>query len=556
MDAWRTKLRELKQRLVEEERVKKALASNRGAAQQPAAIRPEVQQPTRVGPQGGVPAGRPASRSPTASGYGLPPGPATTGSSVNVGIDYGTSTTKVCVRAGLGDTEGVPTYGVVLGRPGLTPEEGLLCPSLVGIARDGRLYFGREAIRHRFSEQSAALEHLKVCMACEAEGVSSALPGCHGIGGGDSGCRGTFLLDLDNGPVELRPAEMATLYIAWVIGEVGRRLPNDLRAHAGVRLVLNVGLPVGQVDTAGSLRKAYETVAFRAWRLSNGVTQGLPLARARAWLDEVAKLPVPPPNESPVRISSESEAALAAFAFSPISKAGLYSLVDIGAWTTDISFFRLERSRGSSDAAPAVAFYATDTWRTAVSDIDVRTLRALYDLWDFGTPTGSGTSLRAAAREVQEQRERDKFGTDSFSFDPKLKRRPSTTALQFPRECVAERLRGRFRQTIVQASEKEKRESSWKGFRTLVLGGGTKEEVLWRGLASGTPVGGTVEMLPGTKEILGVPPKLLGRFTVAAGLALPLALWHQVSLPSQVTPVEAPPPRPRPDSEDLGYIER
>src|SRR3970040_2189133 len=104
--------------------------------------------------------------------FGLPPKPKTGDRILNIGIDYGTSTTKVCIRESLGEMEDVKTFPVNLddSNPGTWQ---LLDPSVL-IIDSGRLYFGTEAQR-RNSSKAVTLPYLKVCLACEAEGGGEPL---------------------------------------------------------------------------------------------------------------------------------------------------------------------------------------------------------------------------------------------------------------------------------------------------------------------------------------------------------------------------------------------
>jgi hypothetical protein len=158
-------------------------------------------------------------------------------------------------------------------------------------------------------------------------------------------------------------------------------------------------------------------------------------------------------------------------------------------------------------------------------------------------------------REVREQREAGTFGTTTFSIDRRFERRPTPSTLQFPRDCVGERIRDGFRQAIVAAGDKDRRQSSWEGLPIYVTGGGRRETALWERLAEATPVARGALPLPPNEDVRDLPQGIADRYVIAAGLAVPLPLWHDANLPHEVEPYRAPRAKPRPDSEELGYVE-
>ena len=74
---------------------------------------------------------------------------------------------------------------------------------------------------------------------------------------------------------------------------------------------------------------------------TRGVHQGMPIPTIKDWVLQADRKPPPPVNRSPVQLCPETTAATISHANSPRPQTGLYGLVDVGAWTTDIQFFRL-----------------------------------------------------------------------------------------------------------------------------------------------------------------------------------------------------------------------
>jgi hypothetical protein len=470
------------------------------------------------------------------------------GRRINIGIDFGTSTTKVCARAALGYGTDVPTFALSLNGSG-SGEHVFLCPSVVAIA-DSKLYFGVEAERRRASG-ATVFDHLKVCVGCQAEKTGRSLPGCHSVNPAKRACDGIFRFSRGEKHYGVLARELATFHLAWAMKQSRSSLPYELTGPEPADFTYNVGVPLDQLHEASRLRDAYRKMTFDAWCIADGMDQGLALESGLAWLEQLRPRELPDLAQSKVQLCPELGAALVAFVASPRMRPGMHGLVDIGAWTTEVSFFNLTRSSGQ----PTVSFYSGATFRVGGTDIDERTLRALYELWNLPLPLGPDPGVRTSVREIRQQREIGTFATMTLSVDKRFGRRPTLSTLQFPRDCVGERIRDGFRQAILLAGEKDRRQSSWEGLPIYVSGGGRRESALWERLAEAFTIASGAVPLPPNDDVHGLPPALLDRFVIAAGLALPLPLWHDAHLPQEVEPYRAPRARPRQDSEDLGYLE-
>lgn len=567
MNDWKEQLRIIKRALTEREQLHSKIDTYRqrerdissAKAQSGTDLSQRGQRGTRI-PQVKEKVPSITRLSPTMSGprqqeklsFPLPPKPKGGDRILNIGIDFGTSTTKVCIRESLGEMEDVKTFPINLddSNPGMGQ---LLYPSLVAID-SGRLYFGTEAQR-RDSSRAVALPYLKVCLACEAEGGGDPLGTCRGMRAqGTDRCTGIFPYSLKGEPSPFKASEAVVLFLAWVMGHARRRVPEALLGRSSVGFTYNLGVPVDQFDPTSPLRNAYQKVAYFAWLLSDGVTQGIPLSQALNWLSQIKNLEPPPSEKSMVHLCPETGASIASCVLSPETPSGLYGLIDIGAWTTDISFFDL--SQGTAVGVPTIAFYSARTHRIAVNDIDERTFRSIFDLWDLGeAPRDFGSTGVFSAIMLRQQREQGDFGKVEFLIE-NFKRKPSLATLQFARDCVAERVLHRIRKTLVEASNKDKRESKWKGFRIYVIGGGLQERTLWERVSEEIPVVGKIGPLPLPRSLQGLPKDLYSRFSVAYGLAFPLALWPTNISPSDTTAAAPPAKRPFRESADLGYDEK
>ena len=476
-------------------------------------------------------------------GAQLPPEPSLgAGQTFNVGVDVGTSTTKVCVRP---PGAGSAMYVLALGPTGASSA---LCPSLVALDR-GQLFFGHEAGQRAQDQQVKLFRHLKMCVACESNWppqvpsttCTSERPSV------DDACSATFAM---RSPNELLWAsDLLTLFLAWVMGESRRRIPRELAGETLPRTTYSVSAPIDQIDADSTLAEVFGSVVFWAWRLSGVVAQGLSMADAISWLDELRRVEVPPAKERLVELCSESSANVAGYFLSPDAPLGQYSIVDIGAWTTEISFFRLTDVERKTTGKLTLAFHAARSHRIAAGEIDERCCQNLELLYDKANPRG-GVTVDA----VREQRESGTFGRCPLPLqvygDPVV---PCRSAIDFARDVVAQELRACFNKTLGEAWEKEKRESSWLGeVRVLLAGGGSLDEVLCGAAQHKNFVRGAAAV-PTPKDLEGLPSgDTYRRFLVAYGLANGSARWPRELLPSATLPIK-PRHRARPTSEELGY---
>lgn len=451
---------------------------------------------------------------------------------LNIGIDFGTSTTKVCARERLGISAGVPFYPIALSDQGE-----LLCPSVVSLDND-RLYFGFVADEKRGNSFAQLFPHLKVCMACSVE-CRRPLSDCAALRDAEGNCSGTLASTL-------AAHELVALFLAWVMGEAKRRRPKDFMEDVEVDFTFNIGVPVGHLDTDLPYERTYRWVGHCAELLSDRVQQGLPASEAAAMIAELRSVTPPPPEQSTVQYCPEAQAAIISHLASPEMGPGLYGLIDVGAWTTDVSFFRRVQLVVSDDGILTLEYYAADSHRVAVNDIDELVVRELRDR--VGSAAEHIVSLLAAVRG---QREEGTFGVASLdgAGDP-----PSAEILSTARNAVAARVLKEFRRTLQAARTKEIRLSEWEGkLQLFVVGGGAAETSLWIGIGSNTPVAVGIRALPSSELSHDVPVEVGPRFAVAVGLAIPSALWPRVFLPSSIPPAMPPPVKRLPSFEDLGY---
>lgn len=237
-----------------------------------------------------------------------------------VGVDFGTSTTKV-IWQDLTDNH----FEVVRWHPDERGSASWLLPSTVFL-RDGALHFGIR--RPVGDEEGVWLRSLKLCLLCRRKrGV------CHcGIPGAERGNIRVFSSDR-----QFPASAFASLFLAYVFREVEERLA---RRFPGDKLVLiwNIGCPMDFADAEG-YRRDWERMAGVAMALRMRAVSGVSLSLVAECERRLASFEVPAQEERNYFVQPEGLAAVKAFLESPDAEMKTYAIVDVGAGTTEVSFF-------------------------------------------------------------------------------------------------------------------------------------------------------------------------------------------------------------------------
>lgn len=237
-----------------------------------------------------------------------------------VGVDFGTSSTKV-IWQDLTDNH----FEVFHWR---TTDEGsssFLLPSTV-LLRNGSMYFGFPA--SEANEGDVLLKSIKLCVLCRRKpticrcGNAAARQGVIGLPG-----------SADTIPA----SSFACLFLAHVFREVEGRLsarfPDD-----DLILIWNVGCPMDHLDI-GDLRSQWEKMTGAAIELRRQVPNPAYISLLAQATRLVERLAVAVPSERNYFVQPEGLAAVKAFLESPHGESKTYAIVDVGAGTTEVSFF-------------------------------------------------------------------------------------------------------------------------------------------------------------------------------------------------------------------------
>jgi hypothetical protein len=438
---------------------------------------------------------------------------------------------------------GTQTYPIEFDSTALNP---FLCPSTIACV-DDRLYFG--AMAENKAGQGKVWRRIKVCSACESERrLTSGSCDCslrhHG-----QGSAAFMLKDLKTGPIEL-----TILYLAWVLGEVHARLPPALTNGVEPILTCNLGVPVDHIDARSPLHQTYQRIARGAWRLRGNIEQGVSASKALGWSSGLRSISMG--DDCPVELCPETSAAVVSqlSASSPMPQ-GMYALVDIGAWTTDISVFRLTDVAMATEGVRTTAFYEAETHRMAAGRID----QLAADLVQ-----SNATALKAVARipaqsdDIQEvcrtMREANGASDSADGTDS----HPLVRALDFMRLVVAGEVKSSFEAGAERAKRKESQLSlpDWKRLTVLLLGGGSEEPCFEAALKKSASAPMLRKLSRDERLEMAESPAAAARsrrLQVAAGLAIPAALWPKRFLPSAVERIPTTPTvaRVRLDRDEL-----
>jgi len=414
-----------------------------------------------------------------------------------VGVDFGTSSTKV-VWQDLSENY----FELFRWRPDLKGLESVLFPSTVCV-RAGTLIFGDSAP----GDGDIWLPSIKLCVLCSQ---NASVCRCDGS---VASC-GQILLPEIIGRVPA--AAVASLFLGYVFQQVEERLkqtfPND-----ELILIWNIGCPMDHLDAVDS-KSSWEKMVGVAMQLRGRVYN----PAAMELLNEVSERmgTFLPPVDRSFFIQPEGMAAVKAFLESPRGpEEKTYAIVDVGAGTTEVSFFFNGAIRPKG-GIPQPSYLADSTEAVGGGKLDIELAAA----WGCDAET---------ARRRKEQ------GKDQIPELPSL-----------------EAIRRQYHLTCSKVLKDRKltaREN--KRFDLFVIGGGGRLRVLRESLTSCQLPGGFVREQ--TRQ-LKPPPNLRNRTDVeadydllanACGLASSL-VWEYYP-PREVPPLPPPPSRPKRDRDEL-----
>lgn len=448
---------------------------------------------------------------------------------VVVGIDFGTSGTKVVI----GDTATNRHHPLI--RNGASRKASFIFPSMIGISSHRVFFCGSAPARLKGSVTQ--FSSFKVCLACQ-----------HGL----ASCRrcayqaqepGCFVIR-DGAEVDRIDAEhLSTWYLAFIMGCAKREIAKLWGGAFDLQLIFNVGAPIDQWNAVKGLN-LFTRVAFYAEKLSDNISNGARLSDLRSAYDAVRADYAEIPNESErvVFVQPETAAGLMSFVTSPRVERGLYGIVDVGAGTTDVSFFRLADFR--PDEPRRMSFYEAKTEVVGAGDLD-RCL-AYAALSRVRSMSGSMRSdndpeVLAGAKLAKEQM--DTAGECAIRIGSTVVNLSRAAVEQTCEPKVSEMVSAYIR-TNHLAFRKEPRVDRWRKFTVLTLGGGTRCSLVYDRFQNARPSPYNDEIrfqripFPGDFYGEGATPDSFEWLAVAYGLSFPPLDFPDILTPDSVAPLE------------------
>ncbi len=237
-----------------------------------------------------------------------------------VGVDFGTSSTKV-IWQDLGDNH-FEVFQWHHSRNGLPSN---LLPSTVMI-RDGFIYFGLSSDDVR--DGDVWLPSIKLCVLCRHD---NSICRCN-----SAAARHGMVRPPDSGD-SIAASSFACLFLAYVFQQVesslAARFPDD-----ELLLIWNLGCPMDHVDES-SRKNEWERMAGLAIDLHSDMSDPVQLSLLAGVTRRLPTFAVPTPDDRNYFVQPEGLAAVKAFLESPHAESKSYAIVDVGAGTTEVSFF-------------------------------------------------------------------------------------------------------------------------------------------------------------------------------------------------------------------------
>ncbi len=375
---------------------------------------------------------------------------------INVGIDLGTSSTKVIYQ--IVELAGAGQQNAFIFDFGDNPEiyPPLTLPSYV-IVHDEKYYFGLEAyLKMEISE--AEFTSFKMCVAC-LMGITKCKK-CNQYQT-NSFDRGIFSYK----EIEINAYDIMLFYLAYVMGIVCESLNKKYGDHFRLIYSYNVSFPLNYLQKKEN-NKLLEKLVFWAEDLKDIVHQGIPVKMAADALIKTynRKSYLPKIEEKCTFVFSETIVTMHSFRVSATHDDGLYAIIDIGAGTTDISFFRLGESKGVD---PLFSIYFDQSHNIGGDNFDQTLLDYLMikfknEILNFSN------FLEVIKSAKQKMSDQNLFIITNFSLEWGLRKFQDICSENYVQ------LRNAFRETRCCAFKKEQDWKRWENINILIIGGGSK----------------------------------------------------------------------------------
>lgn len=232
---------------------------------------------------------------------------------LTVGLDYGTHSVKCVLRSRDDDKGKLINFGRSR-KAGRYPW--FVDPSVISVS-DGRLFFGREALAIE-SSTTTTLRMLKVLLVPKL-----------------------VCPDIEPAFGEQYVDALIASHIACVLQRIAKWIKDEYGDRYEVNLKVNVGAPMNHFCDS-VLRDRYLRIMNAAWEISFGgdafsVSSGVDLMSLFGRIMPILSMPIPKKTERKYEVLPETVAPIVSMARDPSMDSGLYVLLDMGEWTTEMS---------------------------------------------------------------------------------------------------------------------------------------------------------------------------------------------------------------------------
>ncbi|NQT45884.1 MAG: hypothetical protein HQ593_00205 [Candidatus Omnitrophica bacterium] len=395
---------------------------------------------------------------------------------INVGIDFGTSSTKILYRD---ITENKGSFLDVyenFSELGYSP---FCIPSTISLA-DDKIYFG--SLAEKEAHRCWSVRSFKICFVCEVKDTF----GCELNNNifrmsceenqRKQGARGKFHLGKGDDCKEWFSAkELTTYYLSYIIKIVRDSIDRRYQNSHDLVYTYNICAPIDQFSDE-DINKQYEKTFYLAEKVSFFINNGMSVKEIRdiyKKLSSECKI-IPGEEERNTFVLPETLASVMSYINSRKATDGLYGIVDIGAGTTDISFFR-----HSSAVGHVEGIYSARTVFLGMDDLDVAIYEHIVTLL-------SCPELFSNSEKIQLLQQIRIRKQSSYKQGIKIDL-PSDKEFYIEKEIVEKLIAsiiGKMRENYIEvwrdAYRKEMRESRWVSFILYVIGGGSKNILIFR----------------------------------------------------------------------------
>ncbi|RQV93529.1 hypothetical protein EH220_08130 [bacterium] len=375
---------------------------------------------------------------------------------INIGFDFGTSSTKIFWRDVFNDRVALLSF-----EDNISGYSSVCLPSTLKILRSGELFFGNAAEKDR--NPGTVFRSLKVCFACSHGAIScrdcgpSAQPG--------KVAQGRFLIPTDSdGDIRVTAAELCALLVAGLMREARSKIIGCFRPGTFIKFISNMAAPLDQLE-ANRIRDPYERLFYFGTELAEQLDANCTFGSALSLCRRLAQnVPLIPDSEERLTfVVPEAIAAVHAYCKLPQTEDGLYALIDVGAGTTNVSF-----SRFSRDFPKPVAFYASHTDIVGADDIDLAlyaVLKGKYSRIEHADVTATRNLLHSIRLAKQQMND----GTLRISQEVAL----SAGEIRAASSPIIERIWRVYETAFRRSYAKEKFASRWSLLNLVFVGGGS-----------------------------------------------------------------------------------